>query len=149
MLICANVHFNLICGLKGRLHSRFLRPLSCPRAQPLPLLFLRDHIRESVRYPVRDGANAQQLPLLFLRDHIRDRAKEAVGYWRHCGRDNGCKKRECRRPLIQQLLDTCHCPAKAACMNKATSDEGRRFFCPTPFITVIICRRPTRRKMCA
>jgi hypothetical protein len=34
--------------------------------------------------------------------HVRDRvrkAKEAVGRQRHRGRDNGRKKRECRRPL--------------------------------------------------
>jgi hypothetical protein len=54
-----------------------------------------------IRCPVCDGANAQQLP---LRDHVRDRArkaKEAAGHWRHCGRYNGRKKRECRRPFTQ------------------------------------------------
>jgi hypothetical protein len=39
------------------------------------------------------------LSLLFSRDHLRDRAKEAVGHWHHRGRDNGRKKRECRRPF--------------------------------------------------
>jgi hypothetical protein len=37
--------------------------------------------------------------LLFSRDQVRDRAKELFGPWRHRGRDNGRKKRECRRPF--------------------------------------------------
>jgi hypothetical protein len=49
-----------------------------------------------VRFSVRDGAAAQHFP---LRDHVRRKAKEAVGQWRHHGRRNGRKKRECRRPL--------------------------------------------------
>jgi hypothetical protein len=52
-----------------------------------------------IRYPVRDGATAQLLPLLFSRNHVSDRTKENVGRWRHHGRRNGRKKRECRRPF--------------------------------------------------
>jgi hypothetical protein len=66
----------VVIGIKGRLHSHFC-----------------------VRCPVRDGAAAQPFPLLFSRDHVRDRAKEAVGQWRHRGRRNRRKKRECRRPF--------------------------------------------------
>jgi hypothetical protein len=60
---------------------------------PSTLAFFR------VRFSVRDGATAQQLP---LHDRVRDRArkaKEAVGRRPNCGRDNGRKKRECRRPF--------------------------------------------------
>jgi hypothetical protein len=48
-----------------------------------------------VRFSVRDGAAAQLFP---LRDHVCDcarKTKGAVGQWRHHGRRNGCKKREC------------------------------------------------------
>jgi hypothetical protein len=41
------------------------------------------------------------------------KAKEAVGQWRHRGRRNGRKKRECRRPLSciqheQKVVDQTH-----------------------------------------
>jgi hypothetical protein len=59
-----------------------------------------------VRFSVRDGATAQQLPLL---DRVRDhaiKAKEAVGRWCHRGRDNGRKKRDCRRTLTPRDENT-------------------------------------------
>jgi hypothetical protein len=68
---------------------------------PLPNCFLCAITYVSAREKQRKqlGATAQLLPLLFLRDRVRDYAKEAVGRRRHHGRRNGRKKRECRRPL--------------------------------------------------
>jgi hypothetical protein len=69
-----------ICQLKGRLHSRFLRPFLCPRWRRRPTAsFARSHTWYRAR-----------------------KAKEAVGQWRHCGRRNSRKKRECRRPFNRE-----------------------------------------------
>jgi hypothetical protein len=107
-------------SIKGRLHSRFLRPLSRPRWRPCPTArcafsraityaIAREKQGKLLRavytcvfcvcFSVRNGAAAAQLlPLLFVHDCAR-KAKEAVGQWHHRGRRNGRKKCDCRRPF--------------------------------------------------
>jgi hypothetical protein len=68
--------------VKGCLNSRYLRPLSRPQWRQCPTA-----------------------SFAFL---ARSRTEEAVGHRRHRGRENGCKKCECRRYFNETIIIFLH-----------------------------------------